>query len=657
MKWNLKTKLLTAFLALAIVPIILLFVVSMSSMNSGNQALMDDNMESTTQAINSTIEQVSKRLLAVAEVNASKPELQEAVMSRDRNRIKQVVAQLFQEAQASNAVDVFEIGDKDGVVLFRGHNPEKYGDDKSAIPAIQKALEGQSIGGLEFGSSGISIRAFVPLHHQGEVIGTLQISADDTFLDEMNHTLGVELSLYNASGMLVKSNRQEEQAQLGQTVLDEERMERIKTAGLLSETKDCEIEVFSPLYDPSKTELIGLVKYSKDISAIVRMRENFMTAASVLGIIVVIIAAVAALLLTRSVTRPIDRLAKFMVRISEADLRSAYDGKMGKDEIGSLAASAVEMSRQLRSMIEHIQGTAQQVSQSSQELSVQSRQMASASGEVAELMGSLSSGAESQMMSAEQTSNAIDEMSAGMMRIADSSAEVSDLAQEADRRVNAGHEQIQLAADQMETIRDNITATAQTIHELSEQAAQIDVIIAAIGEISEQVNLLSLNASIEAARAGEYGQGFAVVAHEIKKLAGQTQASADQIAQMMKGMQLSTQKAVSDMKQGVKESEHGMKAIQHAGTAFQEILTSVNQVASQIGEISAVTEEISAGTEQVSAAMTEMVQVVKSAGEQTGHVSSLTQEQLASAEEMTASADQLREMSEQLKQLVEKFKL
>ncbi|MBP1156694.1 sensor histidine kinase regulating citrate/malate metabolism [Paenibacillus sp. PvR052] len=130
-------------------------------------------------------------MVSIAEASAAKPDLVTALQSESRERVAEIVLPLYGEIKAMNAINVFEIGDDQGTVLFRGHNPDKFGDDKSGTKAIQVASEGRSIGGLEFGSSGISVRAFVPIMSNDKVIGTLQVGADDSFLDEMNRTLGI----------------------------------------------------------------------------------------------------------------------------------------------------------------------------------------------------------------------------------------------------------------------------------------------------------------------------------------------------------------------------------------------------------------------------------------------------------------------------------
>ena len=139
-----------------------------------------------------------KPLLEITSIYATDEELVLALQSGERDQLLQEVEQIYPRLQSEHGLNVFEFGDASGIVLLRGHNPGKYGDDKSGLSAIQSALDGQSIAGFEFGTSGLSVRAFVPIIHNNTVIGTLQSGVDGTFLKELNEMLqGVTIDLYD----------------------------------------------------------------------------------------------------------------------------------------------------------------------------------------------------------------------------------------------------------------------------------------------------------------------------------------------------------------------------------------------------------------------------------------------------------------------------
>src|SRR5690606_25171003 len=144
---------------------------------------------------------------------------------------------------------------------------------------------------------------------------------------------------------------------------------------------------------------------------------------------------------------------------------------------------------------------------------------------------------------------------------------------------------------------------ASVVEELGDQTENIHQIVGIIREIADNTNLLALNAAVEAANAGEHGRGFAVVANEVRKLARQSAASAEQIAQLLHQIQDNTRNAILAMRKGSHVVKSGTLAMANAGVAFEKILSAAESVSEQIQEISAASEELSAGSEKVAASI------------------------------------------------------
>lgn len=174
----------------------------------------------------------------------------------------------------------------------------------------------------------------------------------------------------------------------------------------------------------------------------------------------------------------------------------------------------------------------------------------------------------------------------------------------------------------MDSIESTVDHSAQVVANSGEKSQEIGQIVDTISAIADQTNLLALNPAIEAARAGEQGRGFAVVAEEVRHLAEQSQEAAKQIAELIRGIQTDTTKAVETMGKGTQEVKTGSQIVDEAGRSFKSIVELIGQVSQQVQAISTATEE-----------------------------------QAASMEEIAASSETLARMAEKLQAEVSKFKI
>src|SRR6266568_2644116 len=166
-----------------------------------------------------------------------------------------------------------------------------------------------------------------------------------------------------------------------------------------------------------------------------------------------------------------------------------------------------------------------------------------------------------------------------------------------------GNRSVRDTLEGMERIRSSVQATAKKIKSLGDRSLEISEIINVINDITEQTNLLALNAAIEAARAGEAGRGFAVVADEVRKLAEHSRSATKDIAALIKAIQAETNEAVVVMEEGTKEVEGGATLADQAGRALDAISNVVRQSAELVQEISLASKQQVRGTEGVAHAM------------------------------------------------------
>ncbi|GGH56976.1 hypothetical protein GCM10008014_28150 [Paenibacillus silvae] len=409
----------------------------------------------------------------------------------------------------------------------------------------------------------------------------------------------------------------------------------------------------------SITQLINLGNNgAKEIAAeSVKLAENAFSIILGVAIVATLLALFIAFFIASMISRPLKKMTEAATAIAEGDLTGESIVLKNRDELGVLATAFNTMSGNLRSMIQSVSETSEQVAASSEELLASAEQNTRASEQITETVEELSVGTTDQIDLVKRSSQAMNEMALGSEQIAELAQSVSVSAVDAANQSTEGNKIIQQAVEQMGTVRNSIASLRVLVTGLGERSAEIGTITEVINNIARQTNLLALNAAIEAARAGEHGRGFAVVAGEVRKLAEESSASAQQISEIVQLIQQDTNHAVEAVKVNSNETEAGIELVAAAGQAFEQISGAVNKVAGEIEEVSAGSEEMSASTNEV---MSYVNQTSNIAGEAAGavhNVSAATQEQLASMEEIASSASLLSKMAEELQGQVNKFRV
>ena len=225
------------------------------------------------------------------------------------------------------------------------------------------------------------------------------------------------------------------------------------------------------------------------------------------------------------------------------------------------------------------------------------------------------------------------------------------------RKVEKGTEKINSMSEQMQTINQAVSAALTTVNELQSNIEEINNFLEGISQISEQTNMLSLNASIESARAGEQGKGFAVVADGVKKLATQSAQATDNITGIIKEIQSKTGLAVKTMERTTQEVEEGVVVVNEAGKALGNIISQVKDANVKIQDITKKIEGVSGNSQEVVSMIENVSAVTEETASSAEEISSITEEQTASLEEISASSQSLTKIAEELSKHVSVFKI
>ncbi|WP_313892031.1 methyl-accepting chemotaxis protein [Psychrobacillus sp.] len=377
----------------------------------------------------------------------------------------------------------------------------------------------------------------------------------------------------------------------------------------------------------------------------------------IIAIFSTILAFAVAVFITRAITVPVNKLSAAAAVIANGDLSQEDVTVKTKDEIRDLSASFNLMKSNLHALINNIATNVEQTTAAAEQLSASTDEVALSSNDVAKRVEIMAEGAAQSAATGKESSVAMEETANGVQRIAEATQMLHSKAVDTQAVANEGEKTLITAEEQMLVIQKSSHETNERIKKLSAQSAEIENISKVITAITEQTNLLALNAAIEAARAGEHGKGFAVVADEVRKLAEESKNSANQIVGLTTLIQQDTKEVENAVSTTVNNVEEGVTFIQNAQTAFGSIMGAIQDMASQIEEVSASSEEISASTEQVAASVNEMSSASENSSEQSEMIAAAVEEQTATMQEISAVARSLSTGAMDIQEQINQFKI
>lgn len=648
-----KTKLIATLLCVALLPLLIVGLVLYLKTNEGFSQIISDNQVATNATVTNQLTNVTNDLLQLTESYATNQALLEAIQSGNREEVAAIIEPIYERLEQEHQVSVFEIGDNDGTVFFRGHNPEKFGDDKSDTPAIAAALDGESIAGFEFGSSGLSARAFAPLQVGGTTIGTLQLGLDSSVISSIAQSLGgIQISMADLEGTILVST---DESQIGNQFTNEEAMATVTGGKELTTKEGSYLKHYMPLYDPTHTEVIGLTEIASDIGAVIGIQQEVLNFVLVIGVATLIIVGVIAFLLSRAFSRPITKLTGIMNEMSKGNLNHTWSGKMPKDEFGQLAVAMMETQAHLKEMIEKILEHSMLVKEQSSTMKQAFGEINIGTEQMAATMEELSSGAEQQADTSSVLDQHMDDFAHRIVETVEVGAVVSESSKEVLNVTETGNSLMGQSMDQMKKIHQLMTESVRKVGELDVQSREISQLVNVVQGIAEQTNLLALNAAIEAARAGEHGKGFAVVADEVRKLAEQVSQSVGEITQNVQNIQDGSVNVAQSLTIGYGQIGEGIQLIEATGESFKTIQSAVTNMAEQIDKMTTNLSVINNNSMNIKTSITNVAAISEESAAAIEETTASVQETSISIDNLTTNIQTLEEQSETLQETVKKF--
>lgn len=534
-----------------------------------------------------------------------------------------------------NAKAMFFVNREDTV--YGEQNPEDYFlDDFNNSPY---AKEVESAKGVISWKTGIENNyENIYLFRKFDRIGTIILVANgEVFQDVYENgqdNSAREISIYNEDGVIISSNKPE----------------------LIGTKFEDHKNTVDSLVSVEETENGWKVAVSTSKSYLMKEIQNVIYLVYLIILGFVLLSVTVSIFLARSMTNPINKIVAIMKEAEKGDLthRANY---LYKNEVGQLGSSFNHMIDNMTLMIRENKKVSTYAVNSANELKRISAESASASEQIATAIDEVAKGAVSQVDYSERTNREMKELSSEINEVAGNMVKVSAITETTKKLSSQSIETIKELTEKNKEMGTNISQVDSTMDQLNVEIAQIKDIVKIIKSVSEETNLLSLNASIEAARAGAAGRGFAVVAEEIRKLADQTKSSSMRIETVIASILTQTKKSVELVKTSIALFKDQSTSINDTQQAFENILEGTNSIIDEIDYIEASIGKINMNKEKVEHAISEMVDVAEVSSATTQEVTATTEEQAAAAEELGDLASSLSQTIVELEKTINKFKV
>ncbi|CAH8189623.1 Chemotaxis protein [Vibrio aestuarianus] len=334
--------------------------------------------------------------------------------------------------------------------------------------------------------------------------------------------------------------------------------------------------------------------------------------------------------LANSIANPIKQIAQRFTDLGkgDGDLSQRIEVK-GNDEIAQLSTG--------------FNGFIEKIHQSMKEVASTSHALQSAAESVSEKSNRTHNNSQEQRDQTIQVVAAINQMGATISEIASNAATAAETANQASGNTDEGRAVVNKAKDAISRLAADIENTGKVVEQLASTTQDIGSILDVIRDISDQTNLLALNAAIEAARAGEQGRGFAVVADEVRNLASRTASSTEEIQKMINQLQNDAKDAVTAMASGKVVTQEGVSASDEAVNVLVNISDRIHDISDRNTQVATATEEQST--------------VVHTINQNIEEINSINEVTTSTAEELAEASQELRDLSGRLDKMVGSFKL
>lgn len=494
----------------------------------------------------------------------------------------------------------------------------------------------------------------------GGEIGTLIFSVNPDYLlnvyEDLNMGDEAQTFVIDNNGMVLSSK---ENSEIGSVYREMSLIERIKHDESTNNTQAFTIDIGGEPYltayqilGDTEWYVVSTIPYSYLNNESNNIRNNII----LWGLICFLGALALSYLVTWSISSPLNRIVKQMNEARTGYLAVEIRDNW-KDEIAVVSKSFKEMLSNIRELILSFNESANAVQQNSEKIAMSSLQLRKSYEISSNIIHQIAAGSCEQAEGANSCVEYMDDLSDSIDRMKDDTSHISELVVKTKTLSEDTCDVINILKDKASQTSSVSERIACEINSLNNDMKEIKSIIKLIAGISEQTNLLSLNASIEAARAGEAGRGFTVVAEEVKKLADQSKEASASINNIINNIQKKTDQVVTMANDSGSIIKEQMEAVIKTDEAFKTVFNAMKNVSSSIDNTSNTTRKVIVSRQKTLEAIGDISSVSEETAATVEEVTAGIAENLDGIQSLAESAGELKDMASRLKTAIEKFRV